>query len=600
MPKAVAVLEGDSSGLVKSINDAKGAMQKLEGEGRKLTDQLRDVADEADKAAGALVNRIGGGTAIKAIAGVTAGFAAAQTALGAFSGSMQAFYSTQGEQGAKAMADIDMALSKLQAQFFTAVMGTDNLEEATQTLLTVINFLADALNTILWPIEQVSKFIRMLADLGDMGAANAKKHADELLRMKDVQAKLTTSYTTNESAIKKNQLAVESLTGATKDLRKEQLQQAINATDAIANEVKLAEKYADIAEYKRRVAADTEENDRQARKIASEQLAQGLIKADEFNSKMNEYYENLQKSSRRAARDAVMVMSEETRVQLASLGAQRQVLVKELLLGAEEVKAAVSNTPTGGTRSDADAAGAGLPSLEEILAKREERLKAEEELILRYGRRTEGLTHEQALRQAQDNKARLDQKQADALQRMKETEQAEAAGRVAREKADAEWEARKAERAALEEERKKKEIDDMTAVAQEYGQIAAQQLVEGQKASKVAEKLARKALGGQIAALGDKAMAEAAIMAAALNPLAIPMGAAGLAAYAAAAALGSDAKKATAATPAVATAPQQMNTNVSYNLQVDAAFANGESIARQFSMAQREAQRRGMVPAGVF
>ena len=246
MPKAVAVLEGDSSGLVKSINDAKGAMQKLEGEGRKLSDQLRDVADEADKAAGNLVNKIGGGTAIKAIAGVTAGFAAAQTALGAFSGSMQAFYSTQGEQGAKAMADIDMALSKLQAQFFTAVMGTDNLEEATQTLLTVINFLADALNTILWPIEQVSKFIRMLADLGDMGAANAKKHADELLRMKDVQAKLTTSYTTNESAIKKNQLAVESLTGATKDLRKEQLQQAINATDAIANEVKLAEKYADI------------------------------------------------------------------------------------------------------------------------------------------------------------------------------------------------------------------------------------------------------------------------------------------------------------------------------------------------------------------
>lgn len=600
MPKAVAILEGDSTGLVKSINDAKGAMQKLEGEGRKLTDQLRDVADEADKAAGNLVNKIGGGTAIKAIAGVTAGFAAAQTALGAFSGSMQAFYSTQGEQGAKAMADIDMALSKLQAQFFTAVMGTDNLEEATQTLLTVINFLADALNAILWPIEQVSKFIRMLADLGDIGAKNSKKHADELLRMKDVQAKLTTSYTTNEGAIKKNQLAIESLTGATKDLRKEQLQQAINATDAIANEVKLAEKYADIAEYKRRVAADTAENDRQARKIASMQLAEGKISADEFNDKMNEYYENLQKSSRRAARDAVMVMSEETKVQLAALGAQRQVLVKELLLGTEEVKAAVTSTPTGGTRSDADAAGAGLPTMEEILAKREERLKAEEELILFYGGRIEGLTREQALRQAEDNKRIQDEKHAAALNRLKETEKAEADGRVAREKADAEWEAKKAERAALAEERKKKEIEDIESVAKEYGQMAAQQLVDGQKASKIAEKMARKALGGQIAALGDKAMAEAAIMAAALNPMAIPMGAAGIAAYAAAAALGSDAKKATSSTPAVATAPQQMNTNVSYNLQVDAAFANGESIARQFSMAQREAQRRGMMPAGVF
>lgn len=599
MPKAVAILEGDSTGLVKSINDAKGAMQKLEGEGKKLTDQLRDVADEADKAAGNLVNKIGGGTAIKAIAGVTAGFAAAQTALGAFSGSMQAFYSTQGEQGAKAMADIDMALSKLQAQFFTAVMGTDNLEEATQTLLSVINFLADALNAILWPIEQVSKFIRMLADLGDIGSKNAKKHADELLRMKEVQAKLTTSYTTNEDAIKKNQLAIESLTGATKDLRKEQLQQAINATDAIANEVKLAEKYADIAEYKRRVAADTEENDRQARKIASDQLAQGLITADEFNTKMNEYYENLQKSSRRAARDAVMVMSEETQVQLAALGAQRQVLVKELLLGAEEVKTAVSTTgSTGGARSDADAAGAGLPSLEEVLKNREDRLKAEEELIRIYGRRNEGMTHEQAVREAEDNKKRIDEKQKYALQREQETQKAEEAGRAARAKADAEFDANQKIIDAGKDEAKKKEIADIEAVGKEYAMMAADQLAAGEKASKVAEKLARKALGGQISALGDKAMAEAAILGAALNPLAIPMAAAGVAAYAAAAALGSDAKKATASTPAAAAAPQQMNTNVSYNLQVDAAFADGESIARQFAMMQRNAQARGLVPVG--
>ena len=49
MAKAVVTLEGDSSSLVKSIDDAKGAMTKLEAGGKKLTDQLRDVADDADK-----------------------------------------------------------------------------------------------------------------------------------------------------------------------------------------------------------------------------------------------------------------------------------------------------------------------------------------------------------------------------------------------------------------------------------------------------------------------------------------------------------------------------------------------------------------------
>jgi hypothetical protein len=138
------------------------------------------------------------------------------------------------------------------------------------------------------------------------------------------------------------------------------------------------------------------------------------------------------------------------------------------------------------------------------------------------------------------------------------------------------------------------------ATLTEYGQLAGQQFAAGEKASKVAEKMARKAVGGQISALGDQAMAQAAIYAAALNPLAIPMAAAGVAAYAAAAALGSDAKKATASTPAAAAPVQAAPVNTSFNLRVDAAFADGESIARQFAMMQQSAQRRGLVPAGAY
>ena len=137
----------------------------------------------------------------------------------------------------------------------------------------------------------------------------------------------------------------------------------------------------------------------------------------------------------------------------------------------------------------------------------------------------------------------------------------------------------------------------LTSGFQEYGKLAGDQLAAGEKASVVAEKLAKKALGAQISALGDKAMVEAAIYAAAFNPMAIPMAAAGVAAYTAAAALGAEGKKATTATPAAA-APAAGPVNTAFNLRVDAAFADGESIARQFAMMQRSAQRRGLVPVG--
>ena len=336
--------------------------------------------------------------------------------------------------------------------------------------------------------------------------------------------------------------------------------------------------------------------------MASERLAAGKITAEQFEAETDKTFHNLQISSRKSALATVMIMSEATKTQLQSLGAQRQVLAAELLGVTNQMKAeaetVVTNTPTGGTRSDANAAGAGLPTMEQILKSREDRLKAEEELILRFGRRTEGLTREQALQQAQDNERRFNEKQAAALTRLKETEKAEADGRAAREKADIEFDARKAERDALNSEREKQKVADIEAGLKAYGSAAGQQLAIGKKAAKVAEDLARQAIGGQISALGDEAMAKAAIYAAALNPLAIPMAAAGVAAYAAAAALGSSAKKASSGTPASAAPAQAAPVNTSFNLRVDAAFADGESIARQFAMMQQAAQRRGLVPVG--
>jgi hypothetical protein len=574
MPKAVAILEGDSSSLVKSINDAKGAMQKLEGEGRKLTDQLRDVADEADKAAGNLVNKIGGGTAIKAIAGVTAGFAAAQTALGAFSGSMQAFYSTQGEAGAKAMEDIDMALNKMSSQLFTAVMGTDNLEEATQTLLTVINFLADALNLVLWPIEQVTKFLRMMSELGDQGATAAEKHAKELTKFAGVQDTVKVSYDNVAEAIAKNKLNVMGLTGATEDLAKAQIRQQMAVVNSLADSAKAAEKTREEAEIGLEVLNKKAENMARATETAvGAKLVPG---SEEFVSTVNSVYAGLTLATLNTARAAREGWSKETKQLLADAGADYQAL--QLLLfavgqTAEKTSTQVNNVRTG---RNAPAAGAGDGKAPELSPWE----KQKQEMDAYYA---------EAAKKQQESNAKA---YADGIAAVVAQTRAEEAAKAAEEKA--------AKDKKLADEQA--DYDARKAMALDLFQVKAKLLVQemaiGKNGFKVMADMARKAIGDAISAKGDEAMAQAAIYAAAFNPQAIPMAAAGVAAYAAAAMLGSSAKKSASSTPAAAAPIQAAPVNTSFNLRVDAAFADGESIARQFAMMQRNAQSRGLIPAG--
>jgi hypothetical protein len=618
MARAVATLEGDSSSLVSAIDKAKGSMQKLEVEGKKLTDQLRDVADEADKAAGALVNKIGGPGAIKAMAGVGAAFAGASVALGALSSSMSAFYSTQGEAGAKAMADIDMAMNKMSSQLFTAVMGTDNLEEATQTLLTVINFLSDALNVILWPLEQAAKFLRMMSELGDQGATAAEKHAKELTKFVGVQDTVKVSYDNVAEAIAKNKLNVMGLTGATDDLAKAQIRQQMAIVNSLADSAKAAETTREEAEIGLEVLNKKAENMARATETAvGAKLVPG---SEEFVATVNSVYAGLTLATLNSARAAREGWSKETKQLLADAGADYQAL--QLLLFAVGQTAAKTSTQVNSVRTGGAPAGPAAPELTDQQemeafyaesaakqaaasakamadgiaavvaaerAKAQAKADAQAEQLATFGGASDAEVA--AYKSAQAEKAAADQAEFEAA-RQRAIELHDLTFNFQQTAADFAAGERAKEKAAHDEK-----VNQLTAGFQEYGKLAGQQLAEGEKASKVAEKLAKKALGAQISALGDKAMVEAAIFAAAFNPMAIPMAAAGVAAYAAAAALGAEGKKATTATPASA-APAAAPVNTAFNLRVDAAFADGESIARQFAMMQRSAQSRGLVPAG--
>jgi hypothetical protein len=571
MARAVATLEGDSSSLVDAIDKAKGSMQKLDVQGKKLTDQLRDVADEADKAAGALVNKIGGPTAIKAIAGVTAGFAAAQTALGAFSGSMQAFYSTQGEKGAKAMADIDAALSKMQSQLFTAVIGTEDMEEATQTLITGINFLTDAVRIALIPIEALAKLVRYLTDSNRDAKDAAKNNAEEQKKAAEMLLILETNYKTTTTAIGLNEEKVKSLTGSTEDLRKTQLRQAMSATDALAEQLKADERMREAQEIGIEVAKKKADNLRETARTLNfdKNLVPGT---EEYNARFATLYAGLTEATINTARMAREGWSAETAAGLKALGAQRDALAREMLGVNAKVKTAQA-TATGTVRNAPARDGAPVAVEETAEAKMfremgeymEKGRKAQEEANAKAY--ADGIAAEVA-------KFRAGEAEKEAIR---------LAG-IEKEKAD--------EQAAF---------DFRKGLAEDLFQVKAkllvQEMVAGKSATKVAAEMARKAIGDAISAKGDEAMAQAAIYAASFNPMAIPMAAAGVAAYAAAAALGSSAKKSSSATPASA-APPAAPVNTAFNLRVDAAFADGESIARQFAMMQRSAQRRGLVPAG--
>jgi hypothetical protein len=111
---------------------------------------------------------------------------------------------------------------------------------------------------------------------------------------------------------------------------------------------------------------------------------------------------------------------------------------------------------------------------------------------------------------------------------------------------------------------------------------------------KVAD-IGRKAIGAVISALGDEALSMASIETFKGNFAgAAGLTAAGMAAYATAAILGASGKKAATATAATASAPAVTNNQTNFNLKVDAAFADEESIARSFARAQSYASNRYM------
>jgi hypothetical protein len=614
MAKTVAEIDGDSSGLVKELGQAQKAMVDMGAQGKKLSDQLKDVADQADVAAGALVNKIGGPTAIKAIAGIGGAFVVAEGALGAFSASMSAFASTQGAAGQQAMADLDEALNELQGQLFTAVLGTDDMGVAMDTVVTAIKAATLVVQALLAPIDLLATGIRTLAsdsaEATVQQQAFAKAERDAKIAT-DLAAgalvNLNTKYlsiegtlikllgTQKEYAIFELKVLSDKILGYVKEEEAMQHRRLMIRGDLAADKAE--------AMVASKLKADFDEAERKALTLKHEAAHAAVQKARQDYQKASE--EQIPAARDRARQIAVAQMVEEEkgnneRLELAKKGLQEYEKQRQDILSGKAQVGEVPRKTGGGGDKDKD------------------KPETLDELIARIG--TENQAKIDAATKADEELAAL-KASNDALERDNETAKLRAeldAGqrRIEAEKnvldfikqMEDEHDAEIRARGELTEQ----DIIDRNArilqatqdrLGQELGafmQVSGKELAIGKLSAKAAADMARSQLGNVIIGQGDKAMAEAGIMAAALNPLAIPMAAAGLAAYAIGNAMMPTAKP-TGTTPATekpADSGQAATNNYSFNMRVDSVFADGESMARQFAMLQESARQRGLLMQG--
>ena len=564
MAKTVAEIDGDSSGLVGSLDKAKVAMGKVGDSSKKLSDQLREVGDQADVAAGNLINKLGGPNAIKAIGGATIAFAAAQQGVQMFLDSSEKLFRAYGDKGQAVWDDLEKQLFDIQGAFAKAVLQTDDMYVAAGRLSAALQLVKDmsaqAVDSTITAINLLRKIpgtsMDMLEKMGlfeafDAMAAEGEARARELTANMDKVAK---SF---EKPVEKAKTLTETVdamatayAGLTNSSVSLQEQQRAAALANIDNTVKQVEALALLQNMADNMSGDNVGGLTDKQLEDMERL--GKLRQEIVDGGKAPAAPAATGGGKGGKKDGD---KEETVAELVARVGAKHVAYAQLAEEAALLK--IENDKTE-QQMELDRLKTELDNIEKHNA---EKLAAEQRFL--------------------DFAAKMEQDHIDAIH---------ARGELT----DEEKDARDAERLQAVKDRAGEEMGI-------YAQTAGKQIALGKLSAKAAADMARSQLGNVIIGLGDKAMAEAGILSAGLNPMAIPMAAAGVAAYAIGNAMMPTAKP-TGSTPATekaeASAPAATN-NYAFNMRVDSVFADGESVARQFAMMQESARQRGLLMQGV-
>jgi hypothetical protein len=540
-------IDGNSTGLVDSLEKAKTAVADVKTEAVKLSKQFKDVADDADKAAGSFVQNLGGGAAIKAIGGIGVAMGGVKIAVDALLGSAESLFSTMGEDGARASAEISTKMAEFGSALVKVFTGSTDLETVQRRLNLVIDGAITVFNGFLTPLIALSDlYWKLVDDTDDLTDATIKLNAARSANQKLVEQQQQQDLATGDKFQAATIEALKAL-GHEETARKlQQQQQAINIR-GIREEAK--EMLARNAAAEHAVEIDELADKTMGNRTI---LQNALI--NEKEARVKKVYDDIM--NERA--EGMAFLSTEDRLQLVALKKHAEGLEQDTLAENKRTVAAVTNSHS------RTAAVSDEESKKRREAEETERKRREEE---DRRKREEAQASRDRLQAAADESAELLRLRNEQVQIVRENLKAEA---------DAKKEARQL---------------DFDAIVGQNAKMVAIALVNKKKASDIA----RAVVGNTVNAYGDAAMVKAGIEAADGNwAQAGQLTAAGFAAYLVAAALGSDQKGKASTPPTQRAAPVQ---NYSYSLRVDAAFADGEAVSRHFARMQDGARQRGLIGA---
>lgn len=610
MADTVVTLGGDSSGLQDAFKDAGKKAEGLKTDAKKLTDQLREVGDEADKAAGAFVQKFGGPTAIKAIAGVGGAVGLAKAGVEAFLDSSEALFKSYGDEGQKVWDDTEKSLFAIKGAFAEAVLGGGSLEEMAGRLKAIFEGTKTVVDALLTPVRLLAESLWGINDATKAAAAGAKDLADAQDRVKANAAEGATS-------VEEYTKLIWSLTGQT-----EKLTQATNDAARADAKVRLA----------RIAALEAEQDERIAQSVMAASLMSNQKKAQEAldvaKRLSNRYWSG---EEERAFLDQAIAgmqadVHDRQMARLAGFSKERAAQANAIMASLAELDAyeakqkALASAPPITPRTSGGGGGGGPKGPEDPMVYARVYAEGLQELTKEQA---EAITaSEKAYGDASTSVLQMKRSELDQLLAMEADghAKAEAAKKASLDrqakqledwwaKEDAADAARAAAKKAADEAEAQRQIDLAKQIADERAAAQAKLLgdlyvltvnnsakmlaVDLQDAEK-SKTAAQRATAAVISGLGDMAMVKSGLAAAAGNfAEAAAYSVAGTFAYGLAAKLAPTEKSKT--TPPAAATNAPTSTNVSYNLRVDAAFADGESVARRFAEMQRGAQRRGLV-----
>jgi len=593
MAKTVAEIDGDSSGLVSALQKGEKALGDMAtGGGKKLTDQLREVADQADIAAGNIINKIGGPAAITAIGGVGVAFGAAKAVVGAFLDSSEKLFRSYGVEGQKVWEGLEQQMDGVSGAFAKAALGGGEMNQQAERMSQLLGTTAAAADAVLSPLAAVADAFFDIAYWESEATKEAKKFDDQTKKAKEAADAAAKQATTEKEKYKGilQEAAKDAGAGNLVEIGKS-LEKAIEYDKAaMTTRLSLASKY----EYEiRKEWRDGSKN------FSAEQLAwaerQAQAEVDKMKEVVVEGHGALMPILKKHGDEKVI---NELAILDKASSNLRDAAAADLDVRKQQKEALEKFGTAAATPTRTSSIGSSKPSAEEDPVEKEKR-ELKEIADLKYANdKQEQQMQLDALKRELDARMAANEKRAASEKEYQDLRKQWADEYVA--ELHAQGKLTEEEQKALDAERLKAVQDRAGEEIGIFAQNAGKQIALGKLSAKAASDMARSQLGNVIIGLGDKAMAEAGIMAAGLNPLAIPMAAAGLAAYAVGNAMMPTVKPTAGSTPATEKADnaQGASNNYSFNMRVDSVFADGESVARQFAMMQESARARGLLSQG--